>query len=46
MGDATTQGSGGEQKRNLEDLSKDELIRFIRKLRDSHNALKVRFHYD
>ena len=34
-------GDPGEQRRSLDDLSKDELLRFIRKLRDSHNTLKT-----
>lgn len=34
---------GSATRRSLDDLTKEELLRFIRKLRDSHNTLKCEF---
>jgi len=45
MGDTAGDGGvdGGPARRSLDDLSKEELLKFIRKLRDSHNTLKTEF---
>ena len=46
MGDSSADTGGADGvggRRSLDDLSKEELLRFIRKLRDSHSALKTEF---